>query len=412
MVAEFRLFFAVRLAALACVMAIAAKQASACKCASNIHGKNAWEIAKLQRAEATAIFKGIPEHFDLQWDILNAKDGEVISADDPGPRHDKWAHMLVTFRVQKAYKGDLGPKIQVLTGVGGGDCGARFAPGLAYLVYGYGPNLNELGTSMCSPGGWIGSDNVTTDLRYLRNERPISAGLAPFKPRTPEDSAERENQRQSNFRELEKRYAAVTGSVCGAVVREGAKNGSGGSMSFLPTEGYSPFEHPTTPVNQDGSFCSERLGPGKYYLYFVRGSDEEEPSALYYPGVGERTKARAIEVSAGRNQSNLIFRIPKQKTYSVYGFISANDKSGLNANDVSVALISLDGDIQTWHRQAIDFQGSFPRPKTRFFKFEKVVSGRYIAYTSVFGKGWLTKKVDVNVTTHMKFISLQLVHKK
>jgi hypothetical protein len=409
MVAEFRLFFAVRLAALACVMEIAAKQASACKCASNIHGKNAWEIAKLQRAEATAIFEGIPEHFDLQWDILSAKDGEVISADDPGPRHDTWAHMLVTFRVQKAYKGDLGPKVRVITGVGGGDCGARFAPGLTYLVYGYGANLHELGTSMCSPGGWIGNGNLATELRYLRNEPPISAALAPFW--TPENSADREKQRQRNFEELEKRYAAVTGSICGTVVREGTKNESGGSISFLATDGYSPVEHPITPVSHDGSFCSERLGPGKYYLYFVRGSDEEEPSALYYPGVGERTKAKAIEVSAGRNQSNLIFRIPKQKTYSVYGYISTNAKSGLNANDVSVTLISSDGDIETRHRQAIDFQGSFPLPKTRLFKFEKVVPGRYIAYVSVFGKGWLTKKVDVNVSTHMKFISLELVHK-
>ena len=85
-----RLPFAVRLTALACVMAIAAKQASACSCASNIHGKNAWEIAKLERADATAIFEGIPEHFDLQWDVLSAKDGELISADDPGPRRDKW----------------------------------------------------------------------------------------------------------------------------------------------------------------------------------------------------------------------------------------------------------------------------------------------------------------------------------
>jgi len=47
-------------------MAIAAQQASACKCASSVHGKNAWEIARLQTADATVISEGIPEHFDLQ----------------------------------------------------------------------------------------------------------------------------------------------------------------------------------------------------------------------------------------------------------------------------------------------------------------------------------------------------------
>ncbi len=247
---------------------------------------------------------------------------------------------------------------------------------------------------------------------HLRNERPISADLAPLKRWTTEESAGQEKQRQRNFEELKKRYAAVAGSICGTVIREGAKDEPLGSISFLPTEGYSPVDHPITQVNQDGSFCSERLGPGKYYVYFARVSDEEVPSALYYPGVGERTKAKAIEVSAGRNQSNLIFRVPKQETYSVCGFISTNDKSGLNSNDVSVALISLDEDRQTWHRQAIDFQGLFPVWKARFFKFENLVPGRYIAYASVSGEGWVTKKVDVDVSTHMKFISLELVHKK
>src|SRR6267142_3900453 len=102
-----RLSFAVRLAALACVMAFAAQQASVCMCGSSIHGKSAWEVAKLEAADATAIFEGIPEHFDLQWDLLSAKAGELIPADNPGERNEKWPRMLVTFRVQKAYKGHL-----------------------------------------------------------------------------------------------------------------------------------------------------------------------------------------------------------------------------------------------------------------------------------------------------------------
>ena len=105
-------------------------------------------------------------------------------------------------------------------------------------------------------------------------------------------------------------------------------------VSFLSLEGYSPYDHPTAQVNDDGSFCSKRLGPGKYYVYFARAWDQSLREALYYPGVSEPTSAIAIEVGAGHDQSNLIFKVPEQKTYSVYGFISTNDTAGLTGNDV------------------------------------------------------------------------------
>jgi len=59
-----------------------------------------------------------------------------------------------------------------------------------------------------------------------------------------------------------------------------------------------------------------------------------------------------------------------------------------------------------------DFQSSFPLPKVKYFDFENVLPGHYIAYVSVLGEGWHTKKEELSVTTHMKFIFLELVHKK
>jgi len=179
------------------------------------------------------------------------------------------------------------------------------------------------------------------------------------------------------------------------------------------TAGYSPLAHPTANVNLDGSFCSERLGPGKYYLYFTRGSDGGLTSAVYYPGVSERNKARIIEVNAGKPQSDITFKVTVQKTHSVRGIISTNDKSGLDAHGVYVALVGLDGGpYPAWYDQTIDFQRFFPLLKVKYFNFENVLPGRYIAYASVAGRGWYTKKEEVSVTTHMKFISLELVHKK
>lgn len=137
-------------------------------------------------------------------------------------------------------------------------------------------------------------------------------------------------------------------------------------------------------------------------------------SALYYPGVEDRAKGTPIHVQAGRDESGLVFRVPTQppRTYSVRGLISTNDKSGVSANDVSVLLINLEGDRQTWYQRTIDFQGSFPFPKIKYFNFENVFPGRYIAYASVSGQGWFTKTVQVTVGTHMTFISIELMHKR
>jgi len=235
--------------------------------------------------------------------------------------------------------------------------------------------------------------------------------LAPYRPWSAEHSAEQEQQRERDYEEFKKRYAAVTGSICGNVILENAKDSYAGMVSFLSTKGYSPVQHPIADVKKDGSFCSDRLGPGKYYLYFTRGSDAGITSAVYYPGVSDRTKATEIEISAGETLSTIIFKVPVQKTYPVRGFISASDKSELTARDVSVMLIRLEGTpYQTWYQQAIDFRGSFPIPKIKYFNFESVLPGHYLAYVSVRGQGWHTKKLEVSVSTHMKFVSLELVH--
>jgi len=134
---------------------------------------------------------------------------------------------------------------------------------------------------------------------------------------------------------------------------------------------------------------------------------------MYYPGVSQRAKATTIEVGAGQILSDITFKVPVQKTYAVRGIISTNDKSGLDARSVYVALVDLEGRaFPAAYSQPIDFQSSFPLPKVKYFDFENVLPGRYVAYVSVLGQGWFTKKEEVSVTAHMKFISLELLHKK
>ena len=402
----------IRISVVAFAIAISGQQAFACSCGMPNQHKNAWENAESHDQWAIAIFEGIPEHSEVEWNLMSAKNGELIPTDLEQPMKQGGPHMVVTFRVQRAYKGALGSEVQLMTGFGGGDCGAGFTSGLTYLVYASGPNLRELGVNMCSPGGWVESKYVAADLRHLRKERPISGDLTPPRPWTMQESPEQEQERQRDAGEFKKQYEAVTGRICGTVVQKEMKDPPG-FVSFLSTNGYSPVEHPNTSVERDGSFCSGRLGPGKYNLYFEKGSYEGLRAAIYYPGVVDRSRALSIEISAGQTQSNIEFNVPVQRTYSVRGLISTNDKSGLNGKNVDVGLFRLDGDPRNaWYTQLIDFNSNFPLPKTKYFNFENVLPGHYIAYVSVDGKGWYTKKVDVDVTNHMKFISLELIHKK
>ncbi|HEV2173786.1 MAG TPA: hypothetical protein VGR71_09475, partial [Nitrospira sp.] len=221
-----------------------------------------------------------------------------------------------------------------------------------------------------------------------------------------------EAQQQQRYEDRRKRFASVTGRICGTVVQDKPKEETFGGVAFLSTLGYLPFDYPTAQVNKDGSFCSDRLGPGSYYLYFTSSTRAHDVSAAYYPGVLDRAHAKAIEVAAGQDRSGIVITVPRQKTYSVRGFITADDKTGLGVADVSLALLS-EEEARLWsYRDTIDFSTSLPLPRTKYFSFSNVLPGRYVVYVSVIGQGWQTKKVEVNVTTSSRIIFLELSHKK
>jgi hypothetical protein len=258
---------------------------------------------------------------------------------------------------------------------------------------------------MCSPGGWIGSNYVSTELRYLRKERPARTDLANRGHWDPSTEARIHRERE----EFIKRIRAATGRICGVVIPSTAAGNRRRTVAFLSTIGYSPYGVSGVEVDREGKFCSERLGPGEYYLYFTEGPwNGELESAIYYPGVGERARASTLKVEAGQVMSSVVFRIPKQTTYAVRGFISADDKTRIGREGVVVDLVSPEGRL--CYRQSIDFRTPFPLPKTKYFSFDNVLPGRYIACAFAPGGGWLTKIAEVNVTTHAKWISLELKH--
>jgi len=346
--------------------------------------------------------------FELNWKLLSAKDGDLIPADmysDPA----NLPGMVVTFRIQRVYKGNMGSEVQFHTGIGGGDCAAIYSPGLNYLVFAYGSSRNQLGVSMCSPGGWIGNEKVETELRYLRNEHPTPKDLEQTGWWWTKPNATQIQERWKRAAEDgRKRYDAATGRICGLVTRPHSEDELRGAIAFLSTQGSYPSGQSESSINADGSFCSSDLGPGKYYLYFVRGSEHGLAAALYYPGVADVARATAIEVAAGQMISNVAFKTEAQSSYSVRGVVAFSDKPDFGSDGVTILLIRTDGDRRVWYSG----KAKSILSKLAYFEFDDVLPGNYAACAVVPASGWMTKKADLSVTDHLKFLSLDLVRKK
>ena len=73
---------------------------------------------------------------------------------------------LVHFRLNQAYKGIEGTEVQVITGLGGGDCGYGFRLGEKYLVYAFRNQDNKLHTSICTRTRPL--SEAEEDLDYIR----------------------------------------------------------------------------------------------------------------------------------------------------------------------------------------------------------------------------------------------------
>jgi hypothetical protein len=242
-------------------MLVLAVPAYCCQCGGEFYpGKTPREIAKIHAEGASLIFEGTPERLDLRWDLLDAKEGDLVPAlsFSPQPLGSREPRTVVTFRVQRTYKGQVGAEVKVSTGLGGGDCAAGFAPGLSYLVYLHPAISGEFAVGMCSPGGWIESSELAPDLRYLRGERPVASDLVPFRRYvglTAKQRVAAEEQRQNKYQQSQRRLAAFTGKICGTIVRGGPNDADLGAVSFLSTLGYLPGETPFAEVDDDGSFA-------------------------------------------------------------------------------------------------------------------------------------------------------------
>jgi hypothetical protein len=118
-------------------------------------------------AEARAVFVGVViEKRPSTWELFEGQSS---------------AGFVYEFRVERAWKGISEPRVQVLTGIGRGDCGWPFELGRTYLVYVYGRGemMDHLaaatGTYSSVAEGGRGDEALTTHI-CTRTSRIEQAG--------------------------------------------------------------------------------------------------------------------------------------------------------------------------------------------------------------------------------------------
>jgi len=134
----------------------------------------------------------------------------------------------------------------------------------------YGPSASD-GSQHVQPRGWIGSRSVATELRYLRKERHIASDLVLFGPWDRCGLCSPGERKHAIPRFFRNATAAVTVKSAHRHCGKG-KTGSTGVLQFLSTVAISNGTA-NSECQPRRLFCSGQLGPGKYYLYFARGSD-------------------------------------------------------------------------------------------------------------------------------------------
>ena len=87
---------------------------------------------------------------------------------------DAWRTLTVRFSVESAFRGLEGSRIEVRTGMGGGDCGYGFKKGVRYLVYAHRTKEGHLHASICSRTRPL--TQAGEDLEYFRNLPPAGTG--------------------------------------------------------------------------------------------------------------------------------------------------------------------------------------------------------------------------------------------
>jgi len=307
---------------------------------------------------------------------MDAKTGEVVSADVD----DEFPNVLATLQVTRAYRGAEQKTVQVVTGLGGGDCGYIFRTDEDYLVYAHKDAFGQLSTSICSGTGLVASRG--SEVAYLRGESEPEVSGGDRKP-------------------------TATGEVCGRIANPSPRGSGPADVLLLesPPKTALPFADGPVEIGEDNTFCVRNVEAGNYHLLYRLGPEEALSGFAYYPGVTKEAEAATIEVKQG-SKVEVGLRINPQVTYKVGGHVTLRGAAA-PPESIKVFLVSVDQPFMTlFYAQDVGPGG--------FFDVPHVIGGNYwvsIGVEADEGTKWFTKKVSLDLERDVTNLDLTLFTK-
>ncbi len=324
--------------------------------------------------ENDVAFEGTVTAAHLKWDLLEAKEGDFISANLDGdpPR------MQISFDISSVLSGTQMKKIEVNTGVGGGDCGYPFEVGKRYKVYATKDESGHFYTGICSHSSLV-------------RESKADAGSIP-------PSSEVSEKTEPPTLQL--------ASLCGRILSSDPETATEDRLLMIAVGNKSPVPTNEVELEADGSFCAANVEPDEYYLAYIGATEEGTISIGFFPGVTSFSDAKTISLQPGQKVENILLKIPFQPSYTVSGRVVAFDKTFARLQP-KVSLLSTDYLQIGWtYAQDLAANGTFT--------FSRVLPGKYWAIVTVDSddeRKWFTTKVAVEVDNNISGLPLTLTQK-
>ena len=141
---------------LACLW-VSGEKLFACTCGfSRLPCQATWESAAVFVGEVSAV-------------------GRVSAPADHDPLKGPFYSTRASFKVIEAFRGELGPTMDVFTGESSSDCGYAFEVGRTYVIYGHRTPQGQLTTGTCARTKPI--EEAADDLAYLRGPARTPSSL-------------------------------------------------------------------------------------------------------------------------------------------------------------------------------------------------------------------------------------------
>lgn len=337
--------------------------------------KSVRALAKWRANQVSTIFEGTAVDIELKSPLLQASVGSLVSANV-----DEITPVLrVNFSVSRWYRGAQRSRVQVETGIGGGDCGFGFEIGKKYLVYAYNDDADRLSTGICTATASL--EDSASNLSYLRGEAVLPSTKASPLSRG--------------------------GRLCARIIRNqhAPARDMDDRVSLFRIGAISPIPSEELERNEMGTFCGKDIAPGDYRLAFRENDVDSPVSFVFYPGVVDASQATTITVTSGRSYPDLVFRIPSQSTFSVTGAVTTPNGSPLPPGVRVMLLHAGPPVLAVVYDQDIAQEGKF--------SFTKVLPGRYWAFavcdfdSAESGKAkWWTWKTELQIDGPVSNVSL------